>query len=97
MTLAIASSGKVRKVISASLTSRKSMITTTPTRVRVLEKIVTTPLVTSCWSASTSLVIREISTPGLRRVKKPIDIACKWMKIRSRRSCSARVPTQPTR
>lgn len=84
-------------MISASFTSSSSRITTTPTRVRVLEKIVTTPSVTSCCSASTSLVIREISTPGLLRVKKPIDIPWMWVKIRSRRSCSARVPTQPTR
>ncbi len=73
------------------------MITTTPTRVSVLENIVTTPSVTSWLSASMSLVIREISTPGLRRVKNPIDIACRWEKIRSRRSWRARVPTQPTR
>ena len=73
------------------------MITTTPTRVRTLENIVTTPLVTSWLSASMSLVMREISTPGLRRVKNPIDIAWMWVKIRSRRSCSALVPTQPTR
>ena len=72
-------------------------MTTTPTRVRVLENIVTTPSVTSWFSASTSLVIREIRTPGLRRVKNPIDIDWMWEKRRSRRSCSARVPTQPTR
>ena len=95
--LAIASSGKVRKVIRASLTSSRSRITITPTRVSVAENIVTTPLVTSWLSASTSLVIREISTPGLRRVKKPIDIDWMWAKSRSRRSWRARVPTQPTR
>ena len=39
---------------------------------------VTTPSVTSESSACTSLVIREISTPGLRRVKKPIDIFWRW-------------------
>ena len=72
------------------------MITTTPTRVRVLENIVTTPLVTSWLSASMSLVMREIRTPGLRRVKNPIDIDCRWVKTRWRRSCSTRVPTQPT-
>ena len=63
----------------------------------MLENIVTTPLVTSWLSASMSLVIREIRTPGLRRVKNPIDIDWMWEKTRSRRSCSARVPTQPTR
>ncbi len=62
----------------------------------MLENIVTTPVVTSWLSASMSLVIREIRTPGLRRVKKPIDIDCRWAKTRSRRSCSTRVPTQPT-
>ena len=72
-------------------------MTTTPTRVRTLENIVTTPSVTSWLSASMSLVMRLISTPGLRRVKKPIDIACRWTKTRSRRSWRARVPTQPTR
>ena len=72
-------------------------MTTTPTRVRVLENIVTTPSVTSWLSASMSLVMRLIRTPGLRRVKKPIDIAWRWTKTRSRRSCRARVPTQPTR
>ena len=71
-------------------------MTTTPSRVRVLENIVTTPSVTSWLSASMSLVMREISTPGLRRVKKPIDIDCRWAKMRWRRSCSTRVPTQPT-
>jgi hypothetical protein len=62
----------------------------------VLENIVTTPVVTSWFSASMSLVIREISTPGLRRVKKPIDIDWMCTKTRWRRSCSTRVPTQPT-
>ena len=80
MTLAIASSGKVRKVISASLTSSRSRITITPTRVSGAENSVTTPLVTSWLSASTSLVMREIRTPGLRRVKKPIDIDWMWPK-----------------
>ena len=63
----------------------------------MLENSVTTPSVTSWLSASTSLVIREISTPGLRRVKKPIDIDWMWEKSRSRRSWRERVPTQPTR
>ena len=31
-----------------------------------------------------------------RHFLKPIDIDCRWAKTRSRRSCSARVPTQPT-
>ena len=73
------------------------MITTTPTRVSVLEKSVTTPVLISWSSASTSFVIREISTPGRFRVKKPIDISCRWVKIRIRRSCRARSPTHPTR
>ena len=41
----------------------------------MLEISVTTPSVTRVSSASTSFVSREISTPGLFRVKKPIDIA----------------------
>ena len=64
-------------VTSASGTSRKSRISTTPTSVSVLENSVITPSVTSVSSACTSLVIREISTPGRRRVKKPIDIPCR--------------------
>ncbi len=78
ITLAIASRGKVRNVIRASGTSSTSRITTTPTSVKVLEKRVITPSVTRLSSACTSFVIREISTPGLRRVKNPIDIACRW-------------------
>ncbi len=95
--LAAAISGKVMKVTRASWASSTSRITTTPTRVSTLENIVTTPSVTSWLSASMSLVMRLISTPGLRRVKKPIDIVCRCEKTRSRRSCRARVPTQPTR
>ncbi len=53
-------------------------IATTPPRVSTLENRVITPSVTRLSSACTSLVMREISTPGLRRVKNPIDIACRW-------------------
>ena len=73
-TLPIASSGKVTKVTRASCRSSSSRITTTPTRVSVLEIRVTTPSVTRVSSASTSFVSREISTPGRFLVKKPIDI-----------------------
>ena len=69
----------MRKVTSASWTSSASRITTTPTSVSVLENSVTIPSVTRVSSACTSLVIREISTPGLRRVKKPIDIVWRCM------------------
>ena len=97
-TLPTASNGNVaRKVTSASGTSSSSRITTVPTSVSVLEKSVTMPSVTSWSSACTSLVRREISTPVLRRLKKPIDWRCRCVKIRSRRSWSARCPTQPTR
>ena len=68
-----------------------------PTSVSVLEKSVTTPSVTSWSSAAMSLVRREISTPVLLRLKNPIDWRWRWVKIRSRRSWSARCPTQPTR
>ena len=95
--LAIASSGKVMKTTSARPTSSSSMITTTPIRVSRLENSVVTPVEISWSSASTSFVIREISTPGRLRVKNPIDIPCRWVKIRSRRSWSARWPTHPTR
>ena len=73
------------------------MITTVPTSVSVLEKSVTMPSVTSWSSAWMSFVSREISTPVLRRLKKPIDWRWRWAKMRRRRSCSARWPTQPTR
>ena len=76
-TLPTASNGKVTNVTSASGKSRNSRITTTPTSVSVLETSVTTPSVTSVSSASTSFVSREISTPGLFRVKNPIDIPCR--------------------
>ena len=45
-----------------------SRITITPTSVSALETIVTMPSVTSVSSACTSLVIREIRTPGRLRV-----------------------------
>jgi hypothetical protein len=84
-------------VTSASFASSKSRITTVPTSVRVLEKSVTTPSVTSWSSAAMSFVRREINTPVLFLLKKPIDCPWRWEKIRRRRSCSARCPTQPTR
>jgi hypothetical protein len=52
-------------------------MTTTPSSVSVLEIKVITPSVTRLSSACTSLVRREIRTPGLWRVKNPIDIACR--------------------
>ena len=78
-TLPTASSGKVRKVTSASGRSSSRSATTTPSRVSVLEISVTTPSVTRLSRACTSLVRREISTPGLFRVKKPIDMAWRWV------------------
>ena len=68
MMLPTASTGKVRKVISASWASIASRITITPTSVSTLETMVTIPSVTSVSRAWTSLVIREISTPGRLRV-----------------------------
>ena len=82
---------------SASRTSSASRITTAPTSVSVLENSVTTPSVTSWSSAWMSFVRREISTPVLRRLKKPIDCLEVGEDPLSRRSCSARWPTQPTR
>jgi hypothetical protein len=64
----------VRKVTSASGTSSASRIAITPSSVSVLENSVTMPSVTRLSRACTSLVNREISTPGLLRVKNPIDI-----------------------
>ena len=93
-----ASSGKVeRNTTTASSTSSSSRITIVPIRVSELENSVTIPSVTSWSSACTSLVRREIRTPVLRRLKKPIDWRCRCVKIRRRRSCSARCPTHPTR
>ena len=59
--------GKIRKVISASCTSRESRIPTVPISVSAALNSVTTESVTSESSASTSLVMREISTPAGRR------------------------------
>ena len=67
----------MRNTTSASGTSRISRITTTLTSVSVDWNSVTIPSVTSESSAWTSFVSREISTPALRRVKKPIDIDCR--------------------
>ncbi len=77
MTLPIIRIGKVMKVTRASSRSRATRMTTTPTSVSTLENSVTMPSVTRLSSACTSLVMREISTPGRRRVKKPIDIFCR--------------------
>jgi hypothetical protein len=49
------------------------MIATVPTSVSELEKSVTTPSVTSWSRAWMSFVMREISTPVLRRPKNAID------------------------
>ena len=68
MTLADREQREGEEVTSASATSSESRITTTPTSVSVLENSVTIPSVTSLSSACTSLVIREISTPGRLRV-----------------------------
>ena len=57
--------GKTANVTSASSRSRKSRIAAVPTSVSVAEKSVTMPSVTSWSSAWTSLVRREIRTPGL--------------------------------
>ena len=59
--------GKMRKVIRASRTSRKSRIATEPMSVSEAWKSVTTVSVTSESSASTSLVMREMSMPAGRR------------------------------
>jgi len=59
--------GKTAKVTSARPGSSSTRITVIPSSVSVEEKSVTIPSVTSWSSACTSLVIREISTPVLRR------------------------------
>ena len=60
------SSGKMRNVNRASLTSSTSRITTVPRSVSPAWNSVTTESVTRLSSASTSLVMREISTPAGR-------------------------------
>jgi hypothetical protein len=69
----------VRKVTSARGTSSASRIAITPSSVSVLENSVTIPSVTRLSRACTSFVNREINTPGLLRVKNPIDIPCTWV------------------
>ena len=59
--------GKIRNVISASLTSSATRMTIVPSSVSDELNSVITASVTSELNASTSLVSREISTPaGLR-------------------------------
>jgi hypothetical protein len=65
--LPMSSSGKVRKVTSASAGSSSSRITVMPTSVSVEEKSVCMPSVTSWSRACTSFVSREMSTPALFR------------------------------
>ena len=67
MAVAIAISGKTTIVASASRQSRKNRITVEPTSASVLDTVDVSPSVTSCCSASTSLVSREISTPARLR------------------------------
>jgi hypothetical protein len=75
--LAIASSGKV-KYEQGHLQVEQHQDHHDPEQGQVLEKSVATPSLRTWLSASMSLVIREIRTPGRLRVKKPIDIACRW-------------------
>ena len=60
-------SGKIRNVSSASCTSKASRMTIDPTSVSDALKSVMTVSVTSEFSASTSFVMREMSTPAGRR------------------------------
>ena len=55
--------GKMRKISRASCQSRSRRITIDPTSVRLAEISVITVSVTSELSASTSLVMRLMSTP----------------------------------
>ena len=64
---AIAITGKISSVSSASCTSNAKRIAIVPMSVSDAWNSVTTLSVTSESSASTSLVIREISTPAGRR------------------------------
>ncbi len=97
MLLAASSGNVATNTTSASSTSSNNRMMTVPTSVRLAENSVTIPSVTSWSSACTSFVRREIRTPVLRRLKKPIDWRWRCAKMRSRRSCSARWPTHPTR
>ena len=60
-------SGKIRNVSSASWTSKYSRMTIEPMSVSDALKSVMTVSVTSEFSASTSFVMREMSTPAGRR------------------------------
>ena len=64
---AIPSTGKIRKVSSASCASSQTRITAVPTSVSVEPNSVTTPSVTSWSSACTSFVSREMIAPAWRR------------------------------
>ena len=61
-----ATNGTTQNVSRASFTSRNSRTATAPTSVRPAWNSVTTESVTRLSSASTSLVMREISTPAGR-------------------------------
>ena len=61
-----ATNGTTQNVSRASFTSRNSRTTTAPTSVRPAWNSVTTESVTRLSNASTSLVMREISTPAGR-------------------------------
>ena len=72
---------------SASWTSSRSRITTDADQRQRAREERHEPSVTSWSSAWMSFVSREIRTPVLCRLKKPIDWCWRWAKIRSRRSC----------
>ncbi len=63
----MAISGKIRKTINASCQSSSSRMTIDPTSVSVAWMSVTMVSVTSEFSASTSFVMRLMSTPAGRR------------------------------
>ena len=67
MAVATAISGNTMIVARARRQSRKNRITVEPTSARVLDTVDVSPSVTSCCSASTSFVRREISTPARLR------------------------------
>ena len=89
--------GNTISVASASFQSRISSTTAEPASVIEFCTSVVGPSVTSVFSASMSLVSREMTTPARVRSKNPSSSDCTWPNRSLRRSVSTRSPTQVVR
>ena len=69
-----------------SLHSRLSITAVVATTASPLEATEMSVPVTADWAPTTSLLSRDISSPGRVVVKKPSDIRCRWAKSPVRRS-----------